>query len=65
MSDKKSTTGGMGILGVLQTIFIVLKLVHVIDWSWVVVFIPTFIGLGLTILAIGVVLLILYLNNRI
>ena len=65
MSDKNSTTGGLGILGVLQTIFIVLKLVHVIDWSWVVVFIPTFIGLGLTMLVIGVVLLVLYLNNRV
>lgn len=64
MSDKNSTTGGLGILGVLQTIFIVLKLVHVIDWSWAAVFIPTFIGLGLYVIAFVIVCIILFLNNR-
>ena len=37
-----SSSSGIGILGVLQIIFIVLKLCGVIDWSWWLVFIPTF-----------------------
>ena len=35
-------SSGIGILGVLQIIFIVLKLCGVIDWSWWLVFTPTF-----------------------
>lgn len=32
--------GGIGFLGVLQIVFIVLKLTHVIDWPWVWVLAP-------------------------
>lgn len=42
-----SSGGGVGILTALQIIFIVLKLVNVISWSWWIVFIPTYIGVGL------------------
>ena len=44
--DKKSS-GGVGVLGVLQIVFIVLKCIGTIDWSWWSVFIPTWISLGL------------------
>ena len=52
-NNKKSgsTSGGMGFLSVLQLIFIVLKLVNVVDWSWKVVLIPTWCNLGLATLA--------------
>ena len=33
MSDK-SSSGGIGFLGVLTIVFIVLKLTGLIDWSW-------------------------------
>lgn len=36
----------MGILGVLQLIFLVLKLTGLITWSWLVVLIPFWISLG-------------------
>ena len=61
MKNKNSSGGGMGLLGVLQVIFIVLKLVGVISWSWWVVLIPTWIDLTL-IIAI-VYLLICYWRN--
>lgn len=49
--------GGLGFLDILQIVFIILKLCHVINWSWLVVFIPFWIQLGLTIIALIVVLI--------
>lgn len=49
-----ATYGGIGILGLLQVAFIVLKLVGVINWSWVKVFIPMWIEAGI----VGVVLIV-------
>lgn len=47
--SHNSSSGGLGFLGVLQIIFIVLKCLDMIDWSWATVFIPMFIGIGLWI----------------
>ena len=44
---EKSTSSGLGISGVLFLIFLVLKLVGVIDWSWWWVTAPLWIGLAL------------------
>ena len=47
MSNRSSNNStGMGILGVLQVIFLVLKLTGLITWSWPVVLIPFWISLG-------------------
>jgi hypothetical protein len=48
---QNSSSGGMSIFSVLTVIFIVLKLVGVINWSWWWVFSPLLIGLGLAFLA--------------
>ena len=45
--NKNSSSGGMSLLSTLQIIFIVLKLLNLIDWTWGVVLIPFWIGLGL------------------
>ena len=50
---------GLGILDILQIIFIVLKLVGVITWSWPVVLIPLWITLGL----IAIILILVTLIN--
>lgn len=51
MNDKRNTTsGGLGLGGVLGVVFIVLKLVGVIDWSWWWVLSPFWISFGLTVL---------------
>lgn len=34
MSESSSTSGGVGVVGLLFVAFVVLKLTHVIDWSW-------------------------------
>lgn len=63
MNNKTTTSssGGMGILSWLQVIFIVLKVLDLIDWSWFKVFIPTWIGLGLFV----VVIVLLIINEMI
>ena len=50
--NKNNNTSGIGLSGILTTIFIVLKLVGVINWSWWWVFAPTWINLILVILII-------------
>jgi hypothetical protein len=49
---SNETGGGIGIVGALTLIFVVLKLVGVIGWSWWWVLSPLWIsfGLGLVIL---------------
>lgn len=53
MSDSKATAtasaSGIGFGGLLAIAFIILKLCHVIDWSWLWVLSPLWISVGLTI----------------
>ena len=49
---KNTSTSGLGLPGVLTIIFMVLKLVGVIDWSWWWVFSPALISTGLWLIAI-------------
>jgi hypothetical protein len=46
-----SASGGIRFTEALQLIFIVLKLVKVVDWSWKVVLIPTWCSLGIAVVA--------------
>ena len=51
MSNSNSTTtsGGIGFSGLLTVAFVVLKLCHVIDWSWWWVFSPLWISVALVL----------------
>ena len=43
-NDKKAqSSGGVGFIGLLTLVFITLKLIGVIDWSWVWVLAPIWI----------------------
>lgn len=65
MKEQSSVaSGGLGVLGVLTILFVVLKLLHVIEWSWLVVFLPVLIGLALKIIWIVVAILIALLGSR-
>lgn len=55
--ENNNSTSGIGILGLLQVAFIILKVCNVITWSWVAVFIPTFIYFGIIALVVGAGLL--------
>ena len=65
MKEQSSvTSGGLGVRGVLTILFVVLKLLHVIEWSWLIVFLPVLIGLALKIIWIVVAILIALLGSR-
>lgn len=56
MGDKK-TSSGLGLLDVLAVIFIVLKLLGVITWSWVWVLSPIWIQLVIVAIVFIVILI--------
>lgn len=58
MNNRKS--GGIGLHTVLTLIFIVLKLVGVIDWKWVWVLAPTWIVLALNIIVLLIYIFLVY-----
>ena len=52
--ENKSNYTGLGILDVVQIIFIILKLIGVITWPWHIVLIPLWIILGATAIIIAI-----------
>lgn len=61
MSNSNSTTtsGGIGLSGLLTVAFVVLKLCHVIDWSWWWVLSPLWIS---WIVAIILIIVMIFLG---
>ena len=59
MSERKNNAGegGIGMTGLLQVAFIVLKLCGVIKWSWLWVLAPAWISIAIVLLAIIFILL--------
>lgn len=51
--NKKTSSSGLGLTGVLTVVFIVLKLVGVINWSWWWVLSPILIDIGLTVVILA------------
>ena len=61
MSQRSEATNtGVGIVGVIQIVFLILKLCKVINWSWWLVMLPVLIQVGfiVVIMIIGAVSLI-------
>lgn len=50
--NEKSIKFGVNTLDVLQIIFIVLKCIGVIDWTWLQVLIPLWIQIGVSMIVI-------------
>ena len=59
-SNNKTTSGGIGFTGLLLLVFITLKLCKVINWSWIWVLSPLWIGFIVMVL---IVLIIVILNK--
>ena len=62
MKEKTSSSrGGIGFVGVLTIVFVVLKLLHLIEWSWLWVLSPLWITavlVGVILLFIGLIIII-------
>jgi len=59
MNEKLPVYHGLGILDVLTVVFIVLKLVGVVNWSWLWVLAPTLIPLGIILVVLFIVAIVL------
>lgn len=57
-SSTVATSGGIGFAGLLTVAFIVLKLVGVINWSWIWILSPLWISAGIGIIVCIIVLII-------
>lgn len=57
-SNRNSSSSGIGICGVLTIVFVVLKLVGVINWSWLWVLCPLWIEILLTIIVLIIIAII-------
>jgi hypothetical protein len=55
--ENNNVNGGIGFTGLLQLLFITLKLLKVIDWSWIWVLAPLWISAGLAVLIIIIYLI--------
>lgn len=62
MKNDKSENG-IGIIGTVQLILVILKLFHLIDISWYLIFLPTIIGLGIVAIML-IALLIVTITDR-
>ena len=51
-TNNSNAGGGIGFLGLLTIVFIVLKLIKVINWSWWWVLAPTWIPLAIAALCL-------------
>lgn len=55
--DNKAKQGGLGIVYVLTIVFIVLKLLGVIRWSWIWVLSPIWISAVIVVAVFSVILI--------
>lgn len=57
-SNRNSSSSGIGICGVLTIVFVVLKLVGVINWSWLWVLCPLWINILLIVIVLMIIAII-------
>jgi len=62
-NNNNVSSGGIGFTGLLTIVFIVLKLVGVINWSWLWVLSPLWISAGLVLLIIILIFVILFIKK--
>jgi len=50
--SNKTTSSGIGFSGLLTIVFIILKLTKVIDWSWLWILSPIWIGIIVNVIIV-------------
>jgi hypothetical protein len=65
MDSKTSTSTGIGFFGLLTLVFIVLKLINVINWSWWLVLAPAWGSAAFVIFCLIVVIILhIWANHK-
>lgn len=62
--SNNSKSSGVGIGTVVQVVFIILKLTHLIDWSWFWVLSPTIFAVGIVLVIWGVLGIVAFLKSH-
>ena len=62
-NNESKSSGGIGFVGLLQILFIGLKLCEVIDWSWWWVWSPALASTAVVIITVAV-LVVYYLRKK-
>ena len=57
-------SGGIGFAGILTIVFIILKLLGKINWSWIWVVSPLWISLVLSIIVIAIAYIVVIINRK-
>lgn len=60
-----SVTIGSGCAEILTLIFITLKLLKIIDWPWIWVLSPLWIGFIIAVAIISIILIVLFIKGKI
>lgn len=56
-NNNNNASGGIGFCGLLTIVFIVLKLIGVIEWSWLWVLAPSWIPLAIVLIILLIIAL--------
>lgn len=64
-NNSAKSGGGIGFCGLLAIVFIVLKLCHVIEWSWLWVLAPLWIPFAIVIVVLIIVAIIMIIGAMI
>ena len=64
MSNTTTASGGIGFMGLLQIVFIVLKLTGYIQWSWVWVLSPAWIQVSIFIVLVISWIVLQFIESR-
>ncbi len=63
-NENKNVYNGIGFFGLLQVVFIALKVAKVIDWSWWLVFIPAWIDIGIFLIIVIIAIILTIIVKR-
>ena len=64
MKNESNSNSGMSFFGTLTLIFVVLKLCNVINWGWLWVLSPLWIGIAIYVLFVVIVSIIINWGGR-
>lgn len=64
MSKNSGSSSGIGFFGLLTIVFVVLKLVGVIDWKWVWVLCPLWISAALVVICLAIYIAYLIWDDK-
>lgn len=62
-TNNSSNSNGIGFPGLLTVVFITLKLLHKIDWSWWWVLSPIWISFGIVAIILAIIGIIYWVAN--